>query len=1016
MEPRSAEPQFDERWWRLTFGIPQEAVDLLSANFQAMVAFVHPDWERDNVPIWEAPPDISEERRQFVSKLRIPKWNRSPSLLMHELGVYYNLDEGMEKRLQNLLRPKVLTCLVNASGSGKTRHCLEALCARWGFYFCFIKRPQDDMGSRDMCNVGVRLSEKRAFTPNLKEGHPDFLDQLHENRNLAHDCFFHVILARVLIYRMFLEAIVASGRNIVESDRRRWTLLQMNPAFLGSDCDDIFEALAQILDNPIPAGRQNIPTLRRNVTEPRYKDVLEDAWRLLKKHSSPAIKSKSRDFCFILDEAQVGAQQFNHAFRCAELTGTGKDRRPFLRELLVVLYVLLGDGCIVLTTGTGLDLDLVEEVTNSLVFKGDIEDSVTITDTGGFHADAESHQAYIAKYIPPDMLDGDLGSYLLWRMASWFSGRYRTTASFLAYFLERGLVDNNPHRWLDNWIMYNTHFIPTDSPRHESESPLEFPNDIKQDRKNTLLYQLQVNRIVARPDLYSNFVHVVYGSFLRSHVTHSVKGLARKIVECGFGPFVDPQLSIACMREPLIILAAMSQTASEAAKAAVSDPRSRHVTIPQQVENHFRVKIDDDSSKNNGFESYIALELAKAFAEPRALRDVFTFSDKFPAPWLNQKAQLVAVHCSDDDPESLSIYEVNWPGRKVPAGHLGRTCNVEETVDWLQNRDSRGAAFCFPDNNMGPDIMAKFRLEDGKLLWVLVQCKNWSAGVKRNGVPDRINEKTKEAVRKLAPGYLWIDRNDKAYASSKYPELVDKTLGALALLDEYRRSCNGKPGKGKVGQRKVTTHRQFRLIRIAAVLPHTVTLDHFKKTDLADVGKHPFGVLNWQFLKGSDPTGYWEDGEVMYDAKVDIGAGRTEVLRTDSVAVAEDTQSESERSTGSPGPARVVCGRGKRKDAARARSPSKKRKKDDDDDEMQAGPPRRSRAATSATRSKSTSRKGTTAAPRGRSTTDPRMESMAAAPQKGRAGTRGESRATDEINDLSASADRGYTAISEDEY
>ncbi|KAJ7070135.1 hypothetical protein C8F01DRAFT_1246271 [Mycena amicta] len=851
---------FDATSWSLP--LSQAVFDLLNDNFERMLEFVDPKNDEKRFRSWVPDPaEVSKDHFEFLRGLRIPvrKNLNMPDLLLHELGSYA-AHPDMKTRINNVFREGNITCFVNTSGSGKTRHVLEGLCLNWGFYLC-LKDKTEDIGSVDMNSVKERVElKKNYFTTQLPPDHdPTFQTKLEENRDLARASFSHVILARLLVFRMFLTAIAYSGRAPVADDKRRWTLLQINPSFLG--CRDIFDELASIIDSPTVTARQHPSSVREVEFKQTSTAIIQAVTdpKLLPRDERPSesevtgnLGSNSQTFYFVLDEAQIAANEMRSAFRSGALDREGKYiHRPLLREFLVVLHglVLLWNHGVVIT-GTGLDIKLIEEATNSVILKKDMRNSMLKTDTGGFYDRQAEHVAYIKKYIPPDVLEDF--PWLLERMTTWLFGRYRLTASLIIHLLESGF--QNPSDELDNWIMYNTRFIPSDS-----QNPhISFPCDVKV-HSNTLMTELNFVKITREQRTRRIFEHLVYESFVRSSAMCTVQGDSRRLVECGFARFDVKHFSLttSCIFEPLILLAAIAYMETDPYSPSTSSLVSRQLLAYTEL----NIGIQN-GSQSNGFENYVALVLANALGELAPLQEIFSFHTQHQPAWIGQRARLVSVHASGPDSEPVKrSYEVNWPKNRLPSGHLGHTCNVKETLDWLKHKDRLRAAFCFPDNHMGPDIMFKLELEDGSFVWVVVQCKNYQNKQTqiRNGLPKDAAMETLGAIKTVTPSKFWLNKNGGSHSPKAHEHLLKETAAALADFSDS--DMQAAPS---------LEEDAFRLIRVLAFFPPKMAYEAME-SEVEDIGRHPIAAINWDYLKMYDEEHFMEDWENQYDQAHNIG-------------------------------------------------------------------------------------------------------------------------------------------------
>ncbi|KAJ3741654.1 hypothetical protein EV360DRAFT_57840, partial [Lentinula raphanica] len=115
----------------------------------------------------------------------------------------------------------------NASGTGKTRLLYEGLCKHWGFYFTAAV-DTSRLGSTD-----VQSDIKRRI-----EGHPVFMSMARDRGSysetltsaiatLAHRCFSEILLARLLVFKSYLEIVTEGG--IEDIHKTRWFLVQLQP-------------------------------------------------------------------------------------------------------------------------------------------------------------------------------------------------------------------------------------------------------------------------------------------------------------------------------------------------------------------------------------------------------------------------------------------------------------------------------------------------------------------------------------------------------------------------------------------------------------------------------------------------------------------------------------------------------------------------------------------------------------------------------------------------------------------
>ncbi|KAJ7164759.1 hypothetical protein C8R43DRAFT_878961 [Mycena crocata] len=712
--------------------IPFEAQAVINRVLKSLQNIIAPEWKwKSWIPQHLSKRAEDAEIYAWLSGLEIPELNGQPSLLLHGLGNLQN-DPEMISRLSKIFLLSKVTSLVNTAGSGKTRHVLEGLCREWGFYICSTVETEA-FGSKDLMDcIETCIPATPGFTAVLPDNSdPGFAESLARNRKIAADALFQVMLARTIIFREFLNAIVASGRKIVEDDKRRWVYIQIHPAVLGPSFD-VFNELARVLNKhaiSAVACRQIIRTL------------FDEQQAIISDHSENPVDKAG--FHCVLDEAQFAANHLPLAFRSED----GLTRRSILREVIVVLSILLvGSRYGVEISGTGVDKQVVDMTMSSVIVKASRSTWTSLTGSFVKNESSGLQEKYIRQYLPPRLLKSVVGQRLIKRMGHWLEGRFRFTAAFLANLFMSDF--GNPHQFLDDWVEYHTKFRPTDAPdlrssptpvtKHFSTAPLHTKIDFKRFHGQSIV----------------TLTSAIYESLIRANYTGTLQGKAHQMVEAGFARY-KPQDSNtsesdrAAISEPLILLASATILREQSTDPEVND-----------LWQYLVVQIGSNkSSVNNGFENYIAFLMADVFSKPTCLKDVFEFSETRPVPdWANQTARLVALHCdADSNGTQPAVHEVDWPNRAVPGGQFGYdydTKNVAATtIGWLQHRYK--VPFCFPPKAMGPDIISVLQLQNKKLLWVLIQCKYYSAALTSRDLD--------AAVESTAPLSWWVDAVRKPF-------------------------------------------------------------------------------------------------------------------------------------------------------------------------------------------------------------------------------------------------------------
>ncbi|KAJ4481231.1 hypothetical protein J3R30DRAFT_3212322, partial [Lentinula aciculospora] len=115
----------------------------------------------------------------------------------------------------------------NTSGTGKTKLLFEGLCLHWGFCMtCAI--DTSFLGAGDVLSVVKEIGWDSNWTPCLPPfSHADHASSLQTNIRLVHRSVSETVLARLLIFKMYLE--VCSKKGFCLEQRQRWLELQIFP-------------------------------------------------------------------------------------------------------------------------------------------------------------------------------------------------------------------------------------------------------------------------------------------------------------------------------------------------------------------------------------------------------------------------------------------------------------------------------------------------------------------------------------------------------------------------------------------------------------------------------------------------------------------------------------------------------------------------------------------------------------------------------------------------------------------
>ncbi|KAL5522871.1 hypothetical protein ACEPAG_8889 [Sanghuangporus baumii] len=625
-----------------------------------------PPWK----DFWEGPNVVDNSVAEFIRNLKIPSKSGSPVLLLHNLG-----ESVVDSTVVDGLFSKTSRFLVNTSGSGKTRLLFEGLNMHWGFYFTTLVDPLNhNLGSRDIQQaIDDYIPLSRGFVRK-----PETLGAEHEhvayksNHLIAERRVIQVLTARIIFFEHFLKiARETSLDGSVDKFKKHWLFLQLCSAnLLGRDVFmDLTKELTDASDEVLLKG-----TLVAHATLTKLQEEF----------------SLDKDFFFVLDEAQVALDRLQGSF-CSEQKE--KVKRPVLRP--IIRSWQLATEFPIIVSGTGLSIDVVNEVVTSAVMK--VNAFARATRTGAF--DDESRQReYILRYMPPDLAGSESGKALLRRAWNYARGRHRFTSVLVTELLKFSF--QSPHRILNAFIEASCGLVPTDA-QHFIDEEQTVPYVEESIGAIQLFDFSKITNSYSRLRLFSDILYAWLMLRERTKLLEEHK----ELVELGFARFTDSGGKDAYVDEPIVLLAA-----------------ARHFdTVGVSLGRHTWRTMDSATrgeNKGHSYEKSIAYYLACAFDDQTNLCEIFNFGKDVPK-WAEHPAELVSVVLTDEGPAEANRFHL--PDYLGSTSAIGVNCpDLQKTMRWLENPTS---VMCFPDNNMGPDIICFIRLLDGTIVAVLVQCK-----------------------------------------------------------------------------------------------------------------------------------------------------------------------------------------------------------------------------------------------------------------------------------------------------
>ncbi|KAE9401230.1 hypothetical protein BT96DRAFT_938080 [Gymnopus androsaceus JB14] len=336
--------------------LEEEIVMFLESYQPQMDRFVRGEID---IPYWTPESESIPAELKQSPKVPVKPYDTKPDMLLHKLGRFQD-DKILKGRLDALFGSGVDKIFVNTSGAGKTRLVLEQLCSKWGLYFTCHEESR--VGSSDLATaieeIEKKINKKLPHRPNfpvtkeildefsLLEGKPnrsteeylkakllafrntpegiEFEEALNANQDIVACELLVTLLARLLVFRQFLETLNLMGEDLGKmSHKRRWLLLQLHTSLLSSPEDIFTEVIGQITRFFHQENRVQSQTQMKGVLEAVLKGTLLGIRNLLSSNL------EHRLLYVTVDECQYAAKKMENVFYSDDLTKT----RAILREL-----------------------------------------------------------------------------------------------------------------------------------------------------------------------------------------------------------------------------------------------------------------------------------------------------------------------------------------------------------------------------------------------------------------------------------------------------------------------------------------------------------------------------------------------------------------------------------------------------------------------------------------------------------------------------------------------------------
>jgi hypothetical protein len=202
-----------------------------------------------------------------------------------------------------------------------------------------------------------------------------------------------------------------------------------------------------------------------------------------------------------------------------------------------------------------------------------------------------------------------------------------------------------------------------------------------------------------------------------------------ELVEYGLAMFILPQNAsgsepLVTIGEPLALLGITNYL------------QSKGLTLFSHIQREL------SSNQGGGFEEVLVFAITELFQGQHDLKFAFHFLET--PSWACSKVQIVARSASGTF-EAFKGDQLRKPLMEV----VFYASTFEDVKDWLE---FGGAPWCRPGPSMGPDLLTRVKLDDEKVLLLVIQAKCHLSG-NTSGKFDTLTARhTARAIRSVTPG------------------------------------------------------------------------------------------------------------------------------------------------------------------------------------------------------------------------------------------------------------------------
>jgi hypothetical protein len=263
------------------------------------------------------------------------------------------------------------------------------------------------------------------------------------------------------------------------------------------------------------------------------------------------------------------------------------------------------------------------------------------------------------------------------------------------------------------------------------------------------------------PELLDDLARVIYRYILEGKYYGCLSKVKDAIVQYGLGRFIEKRESMNIeqeMEKEIMDDHQDMDITEEGSESMTKKPYDRDdkpmvrieeplaiISIIRWLERQGRtlyeyIRSNVHHDKGSGFESVVLIALTKLLQNPTKLGRIFKFHGSTP-DWASLPARIVAR-----SPTGVFVpFDILNGTPLFPSNGVTFFANSPNDVRrWLQDGE---AGWCVPSRAMGPDLITRVQLDDGRILLLTIQVKCWFSGNKETLKAST----TTEAIRSLIP-------------------------------------------------------------------------------------------------------------------------------------------------------------------------------------------------------------------------------------------------------------------------